>query len=143
MIDELGLGNNAKGTFITWGWDEAVTLGLALGARAGTFTGLAGVGDLIATCSSNLSRNHFVGCELARGRSLSDISAGMPQVAEGVTTTFVAYKLAETLGLNLPVIELIYRVLFEGLPPGNSFVELQRRIAKQHQLSADAARTSR
>jgi glycerol-3-phosphate dehydrogenase (NAD(P)+) len=87
MIDGLELGDNAKGAFIAWGWTEVISLGTALGARASTFYGLAGLGDLIATCSSALSRNYHVGYELAKGRSLSEISASMPHVAEGVATT--------------------------------------------------------
>jgi glycerol-3-phosphate dehydrogenase (NAD(P)+) len=116
MVDGLGLGDNAKGAFIAWGWTEVVSLGVTLGARASTFCGLAGLGDLITTCGSTLSRNHYVGCELARGRSLSDISASMTHVAEGVATTAAAHRLAEEHGLRLPVIELIHGVLFEGLP---------------------------
>jgi glycerol-3-phosphate dehydrogenase (NAD(P)+) len=127
MIDGLDLGDNAKGAFIAWGWAEVVSLGVTLGARAGTFYGLAGLGDLIATCSSTLSRNHYVGYELAKGRSLSAISASMPNVAEGVATTAAVQQLAKNQGLKLPIINLIYEILFEGLPPSqasNAFREL-------------------
>lgn len=136
MIDGLGLGDNAKGAFIAWGWTEVVSLGLALGARAGTFYGLAGLGDLITTCASTLSRNHYVGYELARGRSLSDVSASMTHVAEGVATTAAAYRLAKNQGLKLPIIDLIHGVLFEGLPPSRALSGF-RELAASHWCSPD------
>lgn len=132
MMDGLGLGDNAKGAFIAWGWTEVVSLGVALGARVDTFYGLAGLGDLIATCSSNLSRNHYVGCELAQGRSLSEISASMPHVAEGVATAAAAYQLARNQGLDLPIINLTYKILFEDLPPGRALIEFNELAANQH-----------
>jgi glycerol-3-phosphate dehydrogenase (NAD(P)+) len=131
MIDGLGLGDNAKGAFITWGWMEVVSLGVTLGARADTFYGLAGLGDLIATCSSTLSRNHYAGCELAKGRSLSEISASMPNVAEGVATTEAVHKLVENQGLKLPVINLLYGILFEGLPPSQALIDF-KGLAASH-----------
>jgi glycerol-3-phosphate dehydrogenase (NAD(P)+) len=131
MIDGLSLGDNYKGAFIAWGWTEVVSLGVTLGARAGTFYGLAGLGDLIATCSSTLSRNHYVGYELAKGRSLSEISASMPHVAEGVATTAAAHQLAKNQGLKLPLINLIYRILFEGLSPSQALFEF-RELAANH-----------
>jgi glycerol-3-phosphate dehydrogenase (NAD(P)+) len=132
MIDGLGLGDNAKGAFIAWGWAEVVSLGVTLGARAGTFYGLAGLGDLIATCSSTLSRNHYVGYELAKGRSLSEISASMPYVAEGVATTMAAHQLAKNQGLKLPIINLIYGILFEGLSPSRASIEFRELAASHH-----------
>ena len=131
MIDGLGLGDNAKGAFIAWGWNEVFSLGVTLGARADTFYGLAGLGDLIATCSSTLSRNHHAGCELANGRSLSEISASMPNVAEGVATTEAVHKLVENRGLKLPVIDLIYGILFEGLPPSQALIDF-KELATSH-----------
>ncbi|MFW6118037.1 MAG: NAD(P)H-dependent glycerol-3-phosphate dehydrogenase [Chloroflexota bacterium] len=131
VIDGLGLGDNAKGAFIAWGWMEVVSLGVTLGARADTFYGLAGLGDLIATCSSTLSRNHYAGCELAKGRSLSEISASMPNVAEGVATTEAVHKLVENQGLQLPVINLIYAILFEGLPPSQASIDF-KELAESH-----------
>lgn len=129
MIDGLGLGDNAKGAFIARGWAEAVLLAVALGARADTLYGLAGLGDLIATCSSTLSRNHYVGCELAKGRSLSEISASMSNVAEGVTTTTVAHQLANTQGLRLPIIQLIHGILFEGVAPTRALIQFRETPA--------------
>ncbi|GAI18434.1 unnamed protein product, partial [marine sediment metagenome] len=111
-----GLGDNAKAAFITQSWAELVSLGVALGAKASTFYGLAGLGDLIATCASTLSRNHYVGYELAKGRSLKEIAASMSQVAEGVHTTMAAHQLGHKLNLETPIANLIYRVLFEDFP---------------------------
>lgn len=131
VIDGLGLGDNAKGLFIAWGWTEVVSLGVTLGARAGTFYGLAGLGDLIATCSSTLSRNHYVGCELAKGRSLSEISASMPHVAEGVATAAAVHQLAKNQGLKLPIINLVYGILFEGLSPSRVLIDF-KELAASH-----------
>jgi len=136
MIDGLGLGDNAKGAFIAWGWTEVVSLGVTLGARAGTFYGLAGLGDLITTCASTLSRNHYVGYELAKGRSLSEISASMTHVAEGVATTAAAHRLAKDHGIRLPIIALIQGVLFEGLPPSRALSGF-RELAASHYRSLD------
>jgi len=138
MIDGLGLGDNAKGAFIAWGWAEVVSLGVTLGAKASTFCGLAGLGDLIATCSSTLSRNHYVGYELAKGRSLSEISASMPQVVEGVATTKAAHQLAKNQGLKLPIINLIYGILFEGLSLSRASIEFRELAASSHQPSIDS-----
>ncbi len=129
MMDGMGLGDNAKGAFIAWGWAEVVSLGVSLGARAATFYGLAGLGDLIATCSSDLSRNHYVGYELAKGRSLSEIFASMPHVAEGVATAAAAHLLARRQGLKLPIVDLIYRILFEGLSVNPALFEFKRLAA--------------
>lgn len=136
MIDGLGLGDNAKGAFIAWGWAEVVSLGLILGARADTFYGLAGLGDLITTCASVLSRNHYVGYELAKGRPLSEISASMTHVAEGVATTTAAHQLAKNQGLKLPIINLIYGILFEGLPPSRVLSKFKGLVAS-HRSSLD------
>ena len=138
MIDGLGLGDNAKGAFIAWGWTEVVSLGVTLGAKASTFHGLAGLGDLIATCSSTLSRNHYVGYELAKGRSLSEISASMPHVAEGVATTMAAQQLAKNQGLKLPIIKLIYGILFEGLPLSQALLEFRELAASHRQPSLES-----
>jgi len=116
MVDGLSLGDNAKAAFITQSWAELVSLGVALGAKASTFYGLAGLGDLIATCASTLSRNHYVGYELAKGRSLKEIAASMSQVAEGVHTTMAVHQLAHQLNLETPIANLIYRVLFQDFP---------------------------
>jgi len=116
MIDGLGLGDNAKAAFVALSWNEVISLGLALGAKKDTFYGLAGLGDLIATCASTLSRNHYVGYQLAKGRSLAEISTSMPQVAEGVTTTLAVHQLTEKLSLEAPIAEVIHDILFQNKP---------------------------
>ena len=124
MVDGLGYGDNAKAAFITRGLTEITALGVALGANPLTFAGLAGLGDLIATCASPLSRNHYVGVELAKGQSLKEIIGSMTSVAEGVDTTIAARDLAQHLGLGMPITEKIYQVLFEGVEPRQAVVEL-------------------
>lgn len=124
MADGLGYGDNAKAAFMTRGLTEISALGVALGANPLTFSGLAGLGDLIATCASPLSRNHYMGVELTKGRSVEDISAAMDGVSEGVYTTRVAWTLARQRGLEMPITEKIYRVLYEGLSPQKAAVEL-------------------
>jgi len=132
MIEGLSLGDNAKAAFITLGWNEVVSLGVSLGAKVSTFYGLAGLGDLIATCSSTLSRNHYVGYELAKGRSLSEVIASMPQVAEGVTTTMAVHQLARKLNLEAPITNLIYRTLFEAFSLNKALAEFTELIKGHH-----------
>ena len=134
MADGLGYGDNAKAAFITRGLTEMTALGVALGANPLTFSGLAGLGDLIATCSSPLSRNHYVGVELTKGRSLEEITKSMTGVAEGVSTTVAAWNLAQQLGLEMPITGKIYQVLYEGVDPRQAAVELMRAEAK-HELT--------
>ncbi len=134
MVDGLGYGDNAKAAFITRGLTEIAALGVALGANPLTFAGLAGVGDVIATCASPLSRNHYVGVELTKGRSLREITDSMASVAEGVSTTIAARNLAQQLGLGMPITEKIYQVLFEGADPRQAMVVLMEGEAK-HELA--------
>ncbi len=110
----LGFGDNSRALLITRGLAEMTRLGVAMGADAGTFAGMAGIGDLIATCSSNLSRNHQVGARLARGESLTDIQAHMQMVAEGVRTTRAIHDFGKQHGLELPIVRAVHRVLYEG-----------------------------
>ncbi len=131
MFDGLGLGDNAKAAFITWSWAEVISLGVTLGAKANTFYGLAGLGDLIATCASTLSRNHRVGYELAKGRSLKEITASMSQVAEGVYTAKAVHQLAQKLNLEAPITTLIYRVLFESFPVSDALADFSE-LTKSH-----------
>ncbi len=138
MVDGLGLGDNAKAAFTTFGWAEVTSLGITLGARANTFYGLAGLGDLIATCSSTLSRNHYVGYELAKGRSLDEISASMAQVAEGVTTVVAVCQLAGKLNLELPITSLIYRVLFDGLLLTEARAHFRKLLESRYRASLNA-----
>ncbi len=125
MVDGLGLGDNAKATLMTFGWNEALLMGLKLGARHSTFHGLAGLGDLITTSAGSLSRNHYVGREVASGRTLSEVKAGMSNIAEGIDTTMAVHRLNHRLKLDLPVIELVYKILFQGFPPQ----EMARRLS--------------
>jgi len=124
MVDGLGYGDNAKAAFITRGLTEMAALGTALGASPLTLSGLAGLGDLIATCASPLSRNHYVGVELTKGRPLKEITDSMTGVAEGVSTSVVAWNLAQRLGLEMPITEKIYQILYEGLAPRQIMTEL-------------------
>ncbi len=130
MSDGLGYGDNAKAAFITRGLAEITRLGVAAGANALTFAGLAGLGDLIATCASPFSRNRYVGEQVARGRPLREVLDSMPNVAEGVNTTIAARKLAAQLAVEMPITELTYKVLFEGLPPKEAVAELMGRAPR-------------
>ncbi len=114
IVDGLGYGDNTKAALLTRGQTEITALATALGANPLTLAGLAGQGDLIATCSSKLSRNHQVGERLTRGESLEDIQATMNGIAEGVSTTLVAWNLAQKLGIEMPITERLYRVLYQG-----------------------------
>jgi glycerol-3-phosphate dehydrogenase (NAD(P)+) len=124
IADGLSYGDNAKAAFMTRGLTEITALGVALGAHPLTFSGLAGLGDIIATCASPLSRNHYVGVELTKGRSLTEIINSMSGVAEGVTTTLVARNLAHNLGLEMPITEMVYRVLYEDADPRQVAAEM-------------------
>ncbi len=134
IADGLGYGDNAKAAFMTRGLTEITALGMAMGANPLTFSGLAGLGDVIATCTSPLSRNHYVGTELAKGRSLAEITDSMTEIAEGINTTLVAQNLAQQLELEMPITEKIYQVLYEGADPRQAAVELMGGNAK-HELS--------
>ena len=133
MCEGFAYGDNAKAGFITRGLAEIARLGVAAGAQPLTFLGLAGVGDLMATCYSPLSRNHRVGIELAKGRALDDVLSSLGQVAEGVTTTVAARELARRYGVEMPITDMTYQVLFEGLDPRRAVAELMLR-APRHEL---------
>ncbi|MGB2826762.1 MAG: NAD(P)H-dependent glycerol-3-phosphate dehydrogenase [Dehalococcoidales bacterium] len=124
IADGLGYGDNAKAAFMTRGLTEITALGVAMGANPLTFSGLAGLGDVITTCASPLSRNHYVGMELTKGRSVTEILSNMSGVAEGVTTTLVARNLADKLGLEMPITERIYQVLYEDADPREVAAEM-------------------
>jgi len=132
MSDGLGYGDNAKAALMGRGLVEITRLGVALGAQPLTFAGLAGLGDLVATCSSPLSRNRFVGQELARGRALPEITSTMMGTAEGINTTVAARQLAGRLGggVELPITAQVHRVLFEGLDVRQAVSELMGRGPK-------------
>ena len=127
ISDGLDLGQNSKSAFITRGLAEITRLGIAAGAQPTTFAGLAGLGDLVATCYSKLSRNRYVGEQLTQGRTWPEIRAGMQNVVEGVNTTGAALAMAEKLNVEMPIAHATYRVLFEDLPPREAIAELMGR----------------
>jgi glycerol-3-phosphate dehydrogenase (NAD(P)+) len=131
--DGMGFGDNAKAAFITRGLAEISRLGIAAGANPLTFSGLAGMGDLIATCASPLSRNQQLGRRLAAGEKLADILASTHSVAEGVFTTRAALKFAQRYGVEMPITRQLGLVLFEGLDPRKVVPELMMRDPK-HEL---------
>lgn len=122
--DEMGLGDNARSLLVTRGLLEMARFGTSLGADVHTFGGLAGIGDLMATCGSRLSRNHQVGERLAAGENLDTIVEGMDHVAEGVTTTAAVHARARSMGLDLHIVNTVHRVLYEGLAPGEAMKEM-------------------
>jgi glycerol-3-phosphate dehydrogenase (NAD(P)+) len=130
IADAMKFGLNTRSALITRGLVEITNLGLALGARKETFYGLAGIGDLILTCTGELSRNHRVGQELGRGRTLREILAGMKMVAEGIHTTVAARRISRALGVEMPICEQIYQVLYRGKPPRKAVEELMTRALK-------------
>ena len=128
--DGMGYGDNAKAAFITRGVAEMSRLGIAAGAHPLTFAGLAGIGDLIATCASPLSRNHKLGRRLATGEKLDAILASMHSVVEGVYTTKAALQLAARYDVEMPITQQLSLVLFEGLDPRKAMPELMMRDPK-------------
>ena len=127
--DGMEAGENAKAAFLTRGLAEMTRLGVAAGADPMTFAGLAGIGDVVATCSSRLSRNRYVGEQLTRGQSWANIRASMDNVAEGVNATQAALVLAKELDVEMPIAEMASRVLFNGLSPHQAMAELMSRPA--------------
>lgn len=125
--DGLGFGNNARAALITRGLAETARLAVALGGRRETLTGLAGLGDLVLTCTGDLSRNRRVGLGLGRGEALAAILAGLGHVAEGVSAAQAVHTLAGALGVDLPICEAVYRVLYEDLPPRRAVEALLAR----------------
>ncbi len=130
IADGLGYGDNTKAALITRGLAELARLGVALGGEPLTFAGLAGMGDLIATCASPQSRNRHVGVEIGRGRALDDVVSEMNMVAEGVKTTAAVLELAEQLGVEMPLAAFVGRVLYDGARPAELIPELMMRKAK-------------
>ncbi len=130
ICDGLGFGYNTRAALITRGLAEIRKIGLAMGARPETFSGLAGMGDLVLTCTGDLSRNRSVGIELGKGRKLDEIIAEMSMVAEGVKTTISSYQLAQKLGVEAPIIEQMYAILYQNKAPEQAVVELMQRDLK-------------
>jgi glycerol-3-phosphate dehydrogenase (NAD(P)+) len=130
VSDGLGFGYNTRAALITRGLAEITRLGLAMGARQSTFAGLAGMGDLVLTCTGDLSRNRTVGIELGRGKTIKEILAGMKMVAEGVQTTVSAYGLSAKLEVEMPITEQMYLILYEGKDPRQAVADLMIRELK-------------
>jgi glycerol-3-phosphate dehydrogenase (NAD(P)+) len=130
VSDGLGFGSNARVALITRGLAEITRVGTALGAHALTFAGLSGMGDLVLTCSGDASRNRRVGLALGQGRTMADILGEMKMVAEGVKTTKVAYQLAKKLGVDAPIIDVMYAILHDNVPVRDAIGQLLSRIPK-------------
>ncbi|MEX1093529.1 MAG: NAD(P)H-dependent glycerol-3-phosphate dehydrogenase [Acidimicrobiia bacterium] len=130
MSDGLGFGDNTRATLITRALAELTRLGVRLGGRPGTFAGLAGMGDLIATCVSDKSRNHRVGFGMAQGRSLDEVIDEMKMVAEGVNTTRAVLDLAAKFDVEMPIATHVGKVLYDGLGPREAMFSLMTREAK-------------
>ena len=131
VVRGLGFGTNAVAAIITRGLAEVTRLALAEGARVETMAGLAGLGDLVLTCTGELSRNRHVGIELGRGRKLTTILGEMREVAEGVKTTRSIYELGRRLGIEMPITESIYALLYEDKPALEAANELMGRPLKR------------
>lgn len=127
ISDGLGLGHNARAALMTRGLAEITRLGVRLGASPFTFLGLSGMGDLVLTCTGDLSRNRSVGLEIGKGRRLADILAGMSEVAEGVRTTHAACDLAARVGVELPIAEMVREVLDGNVAPAEAVEKLMTR----------------
>ncbi|MDB4866617.1 MAG: NAD(P)H-dependent glycerol-3-phosphate dehydrogenase [Cohnella sp.] len=141
LSDGLGFGDNAKAALITRGLAEITRLGSAMGANPLTFAGLAGVGDLIVTCTSPHSRNWRAGSMLAQGLPLAEVLERMGMVVEGVRTTKAAHDLAALYGVEMPITEQLYSVLFEAKPPEQAVGDLMGRV-RTHEIE-EIASTSR
>jgi glycerol-3-phosphate dehydrogenase (NAD(P)+) len=128
--EQLGFGDNGKAGLITRGLAEITRLGIAAGANPLTFAGLAGLGDVIATCYSNLSRNHTLGVELAKGRKWAEIEGTLPGVAEGAYTVTSALQLAQKLGVEMPIAQEVSYALFEGKSVQRCLIDLLSREQK-------------
>lgn len=130
ICDGLGFGHNARAALITRGLAEMNRLGLAMGADAHTFAGLAGMGDLVLTCTGDLSRNRTVGYKLGQGMRLSAILAEMKMVAEGVKSAESIYRLSCKLGVDMPIVAKVFQILHEDKPAREAVTELMARALK-------------
>ena len=133
MCDGLGYGDNTKAALMTRGIAEMGRLGVAMGANVNTFTGLAGIGDLIVTCTSMHSRNRRAGILMGQGKTLQETLDEVKMVVEGITATEVAYKVSRQLNIDMPITEAIYSVLYEGANANEAVLELMTR-AKKHEM---------
>ena len=130
ICDGLAFGSNARAALITRGLAEMTRLGVMMGARQETFFGLSGLGDLVLTCTGELSRNRYVGIELGKGKSLDEILDSMNMVAEGIKTTRSVYDLVNKLGADMPILEQVYEVLYRGKDCTTAVKDLLNRDLK-------------
>ncbi|TAL26742.1 MAG: NAD(P)-dependent glycerol-3-phosphate dehydrogenase [Nitrospirae bacterium] len=130
ISDGLGLGHNARAALITRGLAEMKRLGAAMGAKKETFAGLSGLGDLVLTCTGPLSRNYTTGIKLAQGMKIADILSQTRMVSEGVATAESAYQLSKKYNIEMPIVEQVYRVLYEGKGPAVAAHDLMSRALK-------------
>lgn len=130
VSDGLGFGHNARAALITRGLAEITRLAVSMGANPHTLAGLSGMGDLVLTCTGDLSRNRTVGLKIGRGGTLDEITSGMSMVAEGVKTARSAYELGRKVGVELPITEQVFRILYEGKEPSQAVRDLMTRTLK-------------
>ena len=130
VLDGLGLGFNPRAALITRGLAEMTRLGVALGAEPLTFAGLAGIGDLVLTCTGSLSRNRTVGVEIGQGRPIEEVLHARETIAEGVITTQSAHALAMSRDVEMPIVRTMHRILFEAMPPRDAIAELMARALR-------------
>ena len=133
ISDGLGLGHNARAALITRGLAEMTRLAVRMGAEPLTLAGLPGVGDLLLTCTGALSRNRQVGLQIGAGKSLEEISQGSRMVAEGIRNARSVYFLAQKLGVEMPIVEQMYRIIHEGKKPSEGVRDLMQRSLKAEQ----------
>jgi glycerol-3-phosphate dehydrogenase (NAD(P)+) len=125
--DGIGFGLNARAALITRGLAEITRLGVAMGANPMTFAGLSGIGDLVLTCTGDLSRNRMVGIKIGQGMRLEEITRDMNMVAEGIKTSISAYQLGKKIGVDMPIINQVYKILYQGKEPRSAVRELMTR----------------
>ncbi|MDK2820254.1 MAG: glycerol-3-phosphate dehydrogenase [Clostridia bacterium] len=136
MADGLGLGDNSRAALMTRGMTEIARLGVAMGGKVLTFTGLSGIGDLIVTCTSMYSRNRRAGIQLGQGKSLSEVLNEIGMVVEGIKTTAAAFELAQQYDVQMPITKAIYQVLYENKPVTDCVAELMQR-PRTHEVESE------
>jgi glycerol-3-phosphate dehydrogenase (NAD(P)+) len=134
IADGADMGDNAKAALITRGLHEMKRMGVAMGASQDTFSGLTGLGDLIVTCTSEHSRNRYVGYNIGQGKKLDEIITGMNMVAEGVKTTDSVNQWAEKNSIEMPITRAVHKVLFENMDPTDALIELMTRNPKEEKM---------
>jgi glycerol-3-phosphate dehydrogenase (NAD(P)+) len=130
ISDGLGLGLNARASLITRGLAEMTRLGVTMGAKERTFSGLSGLGDLVLTCTGSLSRNYSLGIKLGQGMKLKDILERTASVIEGVATAESAYELSREYGIEMPIVEQVYKIIYEGKESAHAVNDLMSRPLK-------------